>query len=76
MSADFHPWRRNMHFVPYTRPAPIRPLIPHLAFTDDPKRWGCKFRFGLLAIAKDDFSRIATAMHCAPPFFNCTGASP
>ena len=39
MSADFHPWRRNVNFVACTA-APIRPLIEQLDFIEDTSRLG------------------------------------
>jgi predicted RNA-binding protein len=45
--------------------APIRPLIEKLAFIEDPKRWGYKFRFGHFEIGEADFLLIAAAMGVA-----------
>jgi predicted RNA-binding protein len=45
--------------------APIRPLIEKLAFIEDPKRWGYKFRFGHFEIGEADFELIAAAMGVA-----------
>lgn len=73
MDENFYPWRRDVRFMPNTRPAPIRPLIPKLAFINDPKHWGYQFRFGLFAISEDDFSRIAAAMYSAHSLLTCTG---
>ena len=61
MTADFHPWRRNVVFLPCTE-VPIRPLIDVLDFIEDKKRWGYKFRFGVFPIDDDDLEVIRSAM--------------
>jgi hypothetical protein len=61
MSADFHPWRRNVDFLECAE-APIRPLIEQLDFIEDPSRWGYKFRFGVFAIDDHDLAVIRAAM--------------
>jgi EVE domain len=61
MSADFHPWRRNVDFLECTQ-APIRPLLEQLDFIEDPSRWGYKFRFGVFAIDDHDLDVIRAAM--------------
>lgn len=61
MAPDFHPWRRNVEFLPCDE-TPIRPLIDHLDFIEDPERWGYKFRFGVFAIDDHDFEVIRAAM--------------
>lgn len=63
MAADFQPFRRDVCFDTTATAASIRPLIPHLSFIRDPKRWGYPFRFGLLEISAEDFGLIASAMH-------------
>ena len=55
------PWRRNVDFVPCTE-APIKPLIEHLGFIEDKKRWGYKFRFGVFRIDDHDLEVIRLAM--------------
>jgi predicted RNA-binding protein len=42
--------------------AAIRPLIEKLAFIEDRKRWGYKFRFGHFEIGEADFLLIAGEM--------------
>jgi hypothetical protein len=42
--------------------APISPLIEKLAFIEDPKRWGYKFRFGHFEMGEADFLLIAGVM--------------
>ena len=66
MTPTFHPWRRNVQFLPCDA-APIQPLIADLAFIPDPKRWGFPFRRGLFEIGAEDFQRIATAMSLVLP---------
>ena len=62
MTPTFHPWRREMHFLPCEE-APIRDLLTELDFIEDPKQWGFPFRRGLFQISEDDFRRIANAMN-------------
>lgn len=62
MRPDFHPWRRRVEFLA-CEDAPIRPLIAALDFITDKQRWGYPFRRGLFEIERDDFLRIAAAMH-------------
>ena len=45
--------------------APILPLIDHLDFVEDPKRWGYKFRFGLFEVSDHDIHLIAGAMNAS-----------
>lgn len=61
MGGGFHPWRRDVDYVP-AREAPILPLLDQLAFVEDRQRWGYKFRFGLFAIGAPDMRLIAQAM--------------
>jgi hypothetical protein len=61
MTPDFHPWRRQMAFLP-SQETSIRELIPELAFIPDPQSWGMPFRRGLFQIGEADFQRIARAM--------------
>lgn len=61
MSEDFIPFRRDVQYL-NTQDAPIRPLIPQLAFIHDKTRWGSAFRFGIVKIPKEDCMIIAQAM--------------
>jgi hypothetical protein len=61
MSPDFHPWRRNVRFLP-CRDADAASLVPGLTFIRDKRRWGFPFRRGLFEIDAADFHRIAAAM--------------
>jgi hypothetical protein len=65
MAPDFHPWRRNVEFLPATE-APIRPLIGTLGFIEDTAHWGYKFRSGVFAIGEHDFGLICSAMAIPP----------
>ncbi len=65
MTPAFHPWRRNVAYLP-ARPAAVRPLIGELTFIRDKRHWGFPFRRGLFQIDRNDFIRIAAAMG-APP---------
>lgn len=61
MTADFHPWRRRVAYLP-CEPAAIQPLIGNLRFIMDKNKWGYPFRQGLFEIPVDDFLKIARAM--------------
>lgn len=61
MSPDFHPFRRQVHFIPGNEVS-IQPLLAKLDFIVDKTKWGFPFRRGLFAIGEDDFRRIAQAM--------------
>ncbi|WP_337268692.1 EVE domain-containing protein [Oryzifoliimicrobium ureilyticus] len=61
MCQGFTPWRRNVLWR-QARETPIRPLLPHLAFTRDQPNWGYKLRFGLFEIDGDDADCIEAAM--------------
>jgi len=65
VTPGFLPWRRNVDFLPCTA-APIRPLLDDLAFVEDKKRWGYKFRFGPFRVDDHDLDLIRSAMTCAP----------
>jgi hypothetical protein len=59
------PFRRAAEYLPAVI-APIRPLLPALAFIGNKARWGAAFRFGVVRVPDDDFARIAQAMGRAP----------
>jgi hypothetical protein len=61
MAPDFKPWRRKLAFRE-CKEAPVQPLIEHLSFIPDKKRWGFPFRRGLFEINQSDFETIARAM--------------
>ena len=61
MGQGFVPWRRDVRYAS-AREAPIAPLIEAFDFVDDPRRWGYKFRFGLVQIGERDMRLIADAM--------------
>ncbi|WP_293760867.1 EVE domain-containing protein [uncultured Aquitalea sp.] len=65
MGNDFHPWRRDICFIP-AQEADIRPLLTSLACIPDPRRWGQAFRFGFLSVSSADFQLIAHAMQANP----------
>jgi hypothetical protein len=65
MGGGFVPFRRDVAYVACD-PAPIRPLLPDLAFLPDRSNWGYAFRRGHLEIARSDFLRIAAAMGVDP----------
>jgi len=60
----FFPWRRSVRWL-HKAEAPIRPLIDRLAFIDDKKAWGAKFRFGFLEIPATDMLLLAREMGVA-----------
>jgi hypothetical protein len=59
--ADRRPFRLTAAYYA-TIPAPIRPLLPSLAFIRNPAHWGAAFRFGFLRVPDADFVRIVAAM--------------
>ncbi len=61
MGNGFVPWRRDVAFQA-AQEAPIAPLIERLAFIENPKLWGYKFRFGMFDVADADMALIAEAM--------------
>lgn len=61
MGNDFIPFRRNIDFISCTETS-IHPLIPHLSFIKNEKRWGYPFRFGHFEISEKDFKLIAEKM--------------
>ncbi|MDB4947956.1 MAG: hypothetical protein JWM27_605 [Gemmatimonadetes bacterium] len=65
MGGGFVPFRRDVAYRPCNA-APIRPLLPDLAFLPDKSHWGYAFRRGHLQIGRDDFLRIAAAMGVDP----------
>ncbi len=62
MGGGFVPWRRDVDWQPGTEPAPIRPLLGQLEFTQGQKNWAAPLRFGLLRISAQDMACIAAAM--------------
>ena len=62
MSETFVPYRRRVNYLP-CEAAPIKPLLPQLAFVQDLKHWGYQFRFGHFGISVSDFQTIADAMN-------------
>lgn len=65
MTTTFHPWRRQMEFLPCTE-APIQPLVASLNFIADKRKWGFPFRRGLFQISQEDFVQIMQAMQISP----------
>ena len=65
MSVDFHPYRRDVDYLPAT-PALIQPLLDELDFTRT-GNWGWKLRMGLVEISSEDCARIAKAMQVTIP---------
>jgi hypothetical protein len=61
VSPESQPYRRNVEFLDCAETS-IRPLIEHLDFIEDKKRWGFRFRFGLFRIDEHDFEVIHAAM--------------
>jgi hypothetical protein len=60
MSPDFRPFRRKITYR-YTGEVKIEPLVGDLGFIRNKKSWGYVFRFGILEIPGEDFSRIEKA---------------
>ena len=65
--ADFPAARMSRRHVAYlpSVDAPIRPLLPHLAFVANKAHWGATMRRGLIEISHDDAMVIAAAMEAA-----------
>ncbi len=61
MPSGFEAMVRAARYEPVT-PAPVRPLLPALAFVKDPRHWGMAFRRGLFAVGCADFARIEAAL--------------
>jgi len=61
MSDDFIPYRRDVAFLP-ARDVLIVPLLDHLSFISDKKRWGFPFRRGFFSIPESDFHLISQQM--------------
>jgi hypothetical protein len=61
MGKGFVPWRRDVAYAA-AHEASILPLIDHLDFVENPKRWGYKLRFGLFEVSDHDIHLIAGAM--------------
>jgi len=74
---DLHqPFRRTAQWFPVVA-APIRHLLPELAFIRNKASWGAVFRYGFLRVPREDFARIAHALGC--PFdevWPADGANP
>ncbi|MGE5196700.1 MAG: EVE domain-containing protein [Anaerolineae bacterium] len=66
MNVDFIPWRRDIIFLA-AKEVPIEPLIDHLSFIQDKKRWGFPFRRGCFSIPSNDFRLIASSMEILVP---------
>ena len=61
MGNGFVPWRRDVAYAT-SHEAPIAPLIERLAFIENPRQWGYKFRFGMFEVNDGDMRLIAQAM--------------
>jgi hypothetical protein len=61
MGGGFRPWRRRVDWQALAG-VPIAPLLPRLGFAAGRRNWGRALRFGLLAIAPEDFALILGAM--------------
>lgn len=66
LGGGFHAYRRAVAWLD-AQEAPIRPLLPTLAFTAGTRSWGAQLRFGLLEIDAPDLERIAAAMRMRLP---------
>lgn len=59
-------WRRDVEWLPETRPAPVRPLRDLLELTRD-RYWGEQLRGGWLEISRRDFIIIEDAVRRPAP---------
>lgn len=64
MGGGFVPYRRRIRYLD-AAPAPIKPLLQELAFTQGRDNWGLLLRRGHFEIPVEDFRRIARAMKVA-----------
>lgn len=64
MGGGFVPYRRDVRYWS-ARSTPIAPLLDHMQFVEDRRRWGYKFRLGLFEIPATDMQLIANAMQVA-----------
>ena len=60
-SENFKPYRRNVEFKE-SHEADIRPLLEHLFFIKNKKKWGFYLISGFREISKEDFEVIKSAM--------------
>ncbi len=58
---NFKPYRRNVEFKK-VKEADIRPLLEHLSFIKNKKKWGFYLISGFRKISKEDFEVIEHAM--------------
>ena len=61
MGGGLVPWRRDVRYADALE-TPIAPMIERLAFIENPKKWGYKFRFGLFDVGDADMALIARSM--------------
>ncbi|MGB9141266.1 MAG: EVE domain-containing protein [Aestuariivirga sp.] len=61
MGGGFKPFRRDVEWFDAEHAA-IEPLLDKLDFTRGKKSWGYQFRFGLVAVSREDMRAIARAM--------------
>ncbi len=59
----FQPFRRAVTYWD-CREAPVKPLIPHLSFIKDARKWGFPFMRGFFEISPSDFELITKQMQC------------
>ncbi len=64
---DFVASRRDVHWWPVQRRAPIRPLLDALTFTRGHPNWGMVLRRGSFRVTAEDFALIAQAMSATIP---------
>ncbi len=62
MGPDFKPFRRDVAFQEIAHDAPIKPMLEHLSFITDVKRWGYPFHRGHIEMTRSDFELIAVSM--------------
>jgi EVE domain len=64
MGGGFRPHRRDVDWFD-TQDAPIRELLPRLAFAQAAPNWGARMRFGLFEISAADMDTVLVAMGVA-----------
>ena len=69
MSEDFHPFRRDVHWLA-SQQAAILPMLEKLEFSKGVKNWGYQFRFGIFEVSTHDMQIIAAAMGVVDAVFD------
>jgi hypothetical protein len=66
MAPDFHPWRRDVAYLP-VRDAPLGPLLPALSTAAGRPNWTSRLHFGHFELNAEEFAVISAAMGASLP---------